>query len=57
MKNKQVKEVVFFDGDGTIWYPKKTKYKEKPHWIYSLPGNDSDHSQYLMMVPTALKTL
>lgn len=54
MKNK---EIIFFDGDGTIWYPQKTKYKEKPHWVYSLKGEHYDHNKYLMMVPTALNTL
>jgi hypothetical protein len=31
------KLIIFFDGDGTIWYPKATKRKVKPHWIYSDP--------------------
>ena len=29
------KTIIFFDGDGTIWYPKNTKRKVAPHWIYS----------------------
>jgi len=58
MKNKsKKKEIIFFDGDGTIWYPRKTKYKEKPHWIYSLHGSYKDHSKHLMMVATVLNTL
>ena len=51
------KRIVFFDGDGTIWYPKKTKHKEKPHWIYSTGGNYRNHSEYLMLIPTVLNTL
>lgn len=54
MNNKIKKEIIFFDGDGTIWYPQKTKYKEKPHWIYSLK---EDHNKYLVLTPTALTTL
>jgi len=51
------KKIIFFDGDGTIWYPKKTKHKEKPHWIYSLQKDYREHSKHLIMVPTALSTL
>lgn len=51
------KKIVFFDGDGTIWYPKKTKHKEKPHWVYSLSENEGDHSKHLIIVPTVIKTL
>jgi len=55
---KRKKEIIFFDGDGTLWYPKKTKYREKPHWIYSLHNGDV-HIQYkyLMIIPTVLSTL
>ena len=51
------KEIIFFDGDGTLWYPKKTKYQEKPHWIYSLEGTLDDHCKHLMLIPTVLTTL
>lgn len=51
------KKIIFFDGDGTLWYPKKTKYKEKPHWIYSLQGTRDDHCEHLMLIPTVLSTL
>lgn len=29
------KKIIFFDGDGTLWYPKKTKWTKKPHLIYT----------------------
>ena len=51
------KKIIFFDGDGTLWYPKKTKYKEKPDWIYSLKGNHKEHIKYLILTPTVLTTL
>ena len=28
------KKIIFFDGDGTIWYPKETKRTKPPYWIY-----------------------
>ena len=51
------KEIIFFDGDGTLWYPKKTKYLEKPHWIYSSEGTLNDHCNQLVLTPTTLFTL
>lgn len=51
------KEIIFFDGDGTLWYPKKTKYQEKPHWIYSLKGTRDNYYEHLILTPTVLATL
>jgi len=51
------KKIIFFDGDGTLWYPKKTKYREKPHWIYSASKHTSDHYSELVLIPTVLSTL
>ncbi len=51
------KRIIFFDGDGTLWYPKKTKYQEKPHWVYSLEGTLDDYCKHLMMIPTVVATL
>ena len=34
MKTGTKKKIVFFDGDGTLWYPKDTRHTEPPHWIY-----------------------
>lgn len=55
IKNK--KEIIFFDADGTLWYPKSTKYTEMPHWIYLKSKNANDHYAHLIMIPTVLSTL
>ncbi|MBT3417042.1 HAD family hydrolase [Candidatus Woesearchaeota archaeon] len=51
------KKIIFFDGDGTLWYPKSTKYKEKPHWVYLKSKNTNEHYRHLVMIPTVLSTL
>jgi len=51
------KKIVFFDGDGTLWYPKKTKYTKLAHWIYDLPGGYKEHMNHLMLIPGALSVL
>ena len=37
-ERKYMKKVVFFDGDGTLWYPKTTKRTAAPHWVYLDPA-------------------
>ncbi len=51
------KKIVFFDGDGTLWYPKQTKYQKKPSWVYRTEGTTEDHCRQLMLIPTVLQTL
>ena len=51
------KKIVFFDGDGTLWYPRKTKDKEKSFWVYDLPGDHKKHCEYLMLRPHVVRTL
>lgn len=51
------KKIIFFDGDGTLWYPKETKYTEKPHWVYALKESEDDHLKHLVLVPTVFSTL
>lgn len=51
------KEIIFFDGDGTLWYPKKTKYREKPHWIYLSEESKDNYCEHLTLIPTVLTTL
>ena len=53
MKNKKI---IFFDGDGTIWYPKSTKRKKAPHWIYS-DKKVNNHLGHLILTPAALASL
>lgn len=51
-----VKKVIFFDGDGTLWYPRKTKHTEKPHWVYK-DKSIKDYHPHLVLIPTVEKTL
>lgn len=50
------KKIVFFDGDGTLWYPKKTKYNKHPIWLYR-DKRFKNHSNHLILTPSALITL
>ena len=52
-----MKKIVFFDGDGTLWYPKTTKYTKVPHWVYYDPETKQNPNTYLMLTPTALSTI
>jgi len=51
------KKIIFFDGDGTLWYPKKTKYTKHPVWIYKDPKTLKEHTKHLMMIPSVLSTI
>jgi len=51
------KKIIFFDGDGTLWYPKTTKYRKRPHWVYLDQQTKDNPNEHLMMVPGVLKTL
>lgn len=51
------KEIIFFDGDGTIWYPKATKRTRAPHWIYVDKKIGSKYLDHLTLTPTALAVL
>ncbi|MFZ2303982.1 MAG: HAD-IIIC family phosphatase [Minisyncoccia bacterium] len=52
----KTKKIIFFDGDGTLWYPIKTKYTEKPHWLYK-DKSIKNHHEHLMVIPTVESTL
>ena len=57
LKNKKV---VFLDGDGTLWYPRKTKRRIAPHWIYKDATIGDAFLEHLILIPStkeALKTL
>ena len=54
MKDKQI---IFFDGDGTIWYPKATKRTQKPHWIYIDIKTKDNFLKHLTLTPKARQTL
>lgn len=48
-----MKKIIFFDGDGTLWYPKKTKYSKHPVWIYK----DKRIKNHLTMTQTSVSTI
>lgn len=54
MKNKKI---IFFDGDGTLWYPKSTKKTKKPHWIYIDNKQEKDYLKHLTLTPSTAPTL
>ncbi len=50
------KKIIFFDGDGTLWYPKKTRYTKHPVWLYK-DKRFKNYTNHLIMIPSALATL
>ena len=51
------KKIIFLDGDGTLWYPRKTKRNEKPHWIYNHPDTKDNYLEHLELTPHVIETL
>jgi len=51
------KKIIFFDGDGTLWYPKVTKRTLKPHWIYRDELTKDNYLEHLELTPDAKETL
>ncbi len=54
---KMKKKIVFFDGDGTLWYPMATKRTQKPHWIYHDPETKDNYLEHLELTPRTKETL
>jgi HAD superfamily phosphatase (TIGR01681 family) len=52
-----MKKIIFFDGDGTLWYPKKTKYTEKPWWVYNNPDTDWHAERHMTTTPHLIEVL
>ncbi|MEN7982167.1 MAG: HAD hydrolase-like protein [Nanoarchaeota archaeon] len=50
------KKIIFFDGDGTLWYPKKTKYTKHPVWLYR-DKRFKNHTNHLIIIPSVLSTI
>jgi|SRR3989344_4664557 len=50
------KKVIFFDGDGTLWYPKKTKYSKHPVWVYK-DRRIKDYLNHIVMIPSVLSVI
>lgn len=51
------KKIIFLDGDGTLWYPKKTKRTIKPHWIYHDPETKDNYLEHLELTPKVKETI
>jgi phosphoglycolate phosphatase-like HAD superfamily hydrolase len=51
------KKLIFFDGDGTLWYPRATKRTQKPHWVYHDVRTKDTYLEHLMLTPHAKETL
>lgn len=54
--NRPKKEILFLDGDGTVWYPKSTKRTKNPHWIYKSYGK-TGYLDDLVVIPGTLAVL
>ena len=52
-----LKRIIFFDGDGTLWYPKKTKYSKPPWSVYNDARTRRNPLKHQMLMPNVLKTL
>lgn len=49
------KKLIFFDGDGTLWYPESTKHTVAPHWIYSDKTIGKDYLKHMVIIPSVLQ--
>ncbi len=50
------KKIVFFDADGTLWYPEKTKRAKHPVWLYR-DCRYKNHVDHIILTPTTLETV
>ena len=51
------KKIIFFDGDGTLWYPHATRRSRKPYWIYYEEETKDEYLKHLVLTPQAAETL
>lgn len=51
------KKIIFFDGDGTLWYPRQTKRTQKPFWVYLDAHTKDSYLDHLVLTPHAVETL
>lgn len=51
------KKIIFFDGDGTLWYPKSTKRTQKPHWVYHDVATKDNYLEHIELTPRTKETL
>ena len=53
----KMKKIIFFDGDGTLWYPRKTKFSAPPWIIYEKDGDMHAEMKRQMLMPNVKETL
>lgn len=51
------KQLIFLDGDGTLWYPSATKRSQKPYWIYHDPTTKDNYLEHMELVPNVKESL
>lgn len=51
------KKLIFLDGDGTLWYPSRTKRNQKPHWVYHDPETKDNALEHMEFVPNVKESL
>jgi FMN phosphatase YigB (HAD superfamily) len=51
-----MKKIIFFDADGSLWYPKKTKRNQHLVWLYK-DKRYKRYEQYLELIPDTVSTL
>lgn len=50
-------KIIFFDADGTLWYPKETKYTQHPVWVYRKYSDPHLARKQIVLIPGVLQTL
>lgn len=51
------KKIIFFDADGTLWYPHATKRTSHPVWLYIDKKLKHDYLNHLILTPQAVETI
>jgi magnesium-dependent phosphatase-1 len=53
------KKIVFFDADGTLWWPRDTKHTKHPVWVYRQYEIEEARSKFVLVpgIRTVLKEL
>ena len=52
-----MKKIVFFDGDGTLWYPSASRRERAPFWVYRDESTKETYLKHMELTPEALSTL
>jgi FMN phosphatase YigB (HAD superfamily) len=51
------KKIIFFDADGTLWYPHATKRTRHPVWLYFDEQLKHNYLEHMSLTPQAVETL